>query len=249
VITLPAVRARSSFAALIAVVGFALVACKPAVGSSCTRGEARCIDPARALVCEEGKFIETPCNGKLGCRLQPEGTACDVHGNKAGDRCSKDEEGAAVCGDAETMLVCRGGTTVRAGCRGKGGCVEEHGRAACDASIAEEGDPCGAGSKSACSVSGKEVLVCVGAVMKKTYECRGERGCSVASGKIDCDQSVAKVGDGCDPRLEGSFACTEDHKGIVKCAGSRFVADETCKAGTQCLAEPGSTRCGKPEKA
>jgi hypothetical protein len=200
-------------------------------------------------VCEEGKFIETPCGGKLGCRLQPEGTACDVHGNRAGDRCSKDEEGAAVCADAETLLACRGGATVRAACRGKDGCVEEHGRAACDASLAEEGDPCGAGSTSSCSVSGKEVLVCAGAAMKKTYECRGERGCTVASGKIDCDQSVAKLGDACDPRTEGSFSCSEDGKSIVKCASGRFVADEKCKAGTECLAEPGSTRCGKPEKA
>lgn len=242
-------RARSSLAVLIAVAAVALVACKPSVGSSCTRGEARCIDTGRALVCEEGKFVETPCNGKLGCRLQPEGTACDTRGNKAGDRCSKDEEGAAVCADPETLLVCRGGTTQRSACRGKGGCVEEQGHAACDASIAEEGDACGAGSKSACSVSGKDVLVCVGAAMKKTYECRGERGCTVASGKLDCDQSVARLGDACDPRLEGSFACSEDAKNIVKCAGGHFVADEKCKAGTQCLAEPGTTRCGKPEKA
>jgi hypothetical protein len=242
------VGVRSTLAAFLGLAGLALVACKPAVGSSCTKGEARCIDPGRALVCEAGKFIETPCAGKLGCRLQPEGTACDVHGNKAGDRCSKDEEGAAVCADSETLLVCRSGTTVRAACRGKDGCVEEHGRAACDASIAEAGDPCGAGSKSSCSVSGKEVLVCAGGAMKKTYECRGERGCTVASGKLDCDQTVAKLGDGCDRRLEGSVACSEDRKNIVKCALGRFVADEKCKAGTECLAEPGSIRCGKPDK-
>jgi hypothetical protein len=242
------VRFRSTFAAFLGLASLTFVACKPAVGSSCTKGEARCIDPGRALVCEEGKFIETPCAGKLGCRPQPEGTACDVHGNKAGDRCSKDEEGAAVCADKETLLACRGGTTVLAACRGQGGCVEEYGRAACDASIAEEGDPCGAGSKSSCSVSGKEVLVCAGGAMKKTYECRGERGCTVASGKLDCDQTVARLGDGCDPRLDGSYACSEDRKNIVKCEKGRFVADETCKAGKECLAEPGSTRCGKRDK-
>jgi hypothetical protein len=242
------VRVRSKLAAFLGFSGLALVQCKPSVGSSCTKGEARCIDAGRALVCEDEKFIETPCSGKLGCRLQPEGTACDVHGNKAGDRCSKDEEGAAVCADTQTLLVCRAGKTVRAACRGPGGCLEEHGRAACDASIAEEGDPCSAASKSSCSVSGKEVLACAGGTMKKAYECRGERGCTVASGKIDCDQSVARLGDGCDRRVEGSFACSEDRKNIVKCAGGRFIADEKCKAGSACLAEPGSTRCGKPEK-
>jgi hypothetical protein len=242
------VRVRSALAAFLGAASLAFVACKPSAGSSCTKGEARCIDPGRALVCEDGKFIATPCAGKLGCRLQPEGTACDVRGNKAGDRCSKDEEGAAVCADPDAMLVCRGGTTVRTACRGAGGCVEEHGRAACDASVAEPGDPCAFGSKSACSVNGKEVLACAGGAMTKSYECRGERGCSVAGGKIDCDQSVARLGDGCDRRLEGSFACSEDRKYIVKCAGGRFVADEKCRAGTACLAEPGSTRCGKPEK-
>jgi hypothetical protein len=207
----------------------------------------RCIDPERVLTCEAGKFVETPCRGKNGCRLQPEGTACDVRANKDGDACSADDEGTAVCGDEKTLVACRGGTIVRSPCRGKGGCVEEYGRAQCDATIAEEGDPCGAGSKSACSVSGRDVLVCAGGTMKKTYDCRGPRGCNVAAGKIDCDTTVARLGDACDPRLEGSFACNEDSTVILKCAAGRFAKDEACKAPTRCLADPGSTRCGKPD--
>ena len=116
------------------------VACKPGVGSSCDKGEARCVDPARALTCEAGRFIETPCRGKDGCRLLPEGTACDIRGNKEGDGCSKDEEGAAVCSDPATLVSCRAGAIVRSACRGKGGCTEEIGRAQCDASIAEAGE-------------------------------------------------------------------------------------------------------------
>jgi len=55
------------------------------------------------------------------------------------------------------------------------------------------------------------------------------------------------VGDACDTTSEGTFACTEDMKAITRCAGGHFVADDTCKRGTKCLAEPGSTRCAKPE--
>jgi len=234
-------------ATLVALGLSALVACKPSVGSSCEKGEARCIDPARSLTCEAGRFIETPCRGKDGCRLLPEGTSCDTRGNKDGDACSKDEEGAAVCSDPTTLVSCRAGAIVRSPCRGKGGCTEEAGRAQCDASIAEAGEVCAAGAKNACAVNGKEVLACAEGAMKKAYDCRGERGCSVVSGKIDCDTSVARLGDDCDKRLEGSFACTEDGGSIVKCTAGRFAKDETCKAPNRCLAEPGSTRCGKPE--
>jgi hypothetical protein len=220
--------------------------CKPRVGSSCEKGEARCLDGQRALVCQAEKFIETPCRGKNGCRLEAERTACDVHGNQAGDACSTDEEGAAVCIDSNTLLACRQGAYVRSACRGKGGCVEEGGRAMCDATIAESGEPCAAEGKKACNVDGKRVLACTAGKMLDRYDCRGARGCSVVSGKIDCDVSIAKVGDACDSTSEGTFACSEDMKAIARCAGGRFVADETCKHGTKCLAEPGSTRCAKP---
>ncbi len=225
----------------------AFAACKPAVGSSCDKGEARCLDPGRALLCEAGRFIESPCRGKNGCRLEPEGTACDVHENRDGDACSKDEEGAAVCADPTTLVSCRGGQYVRSPCRGKGGCVEEAGHTQCDASVAKPGDACAAAGKNACSVSGKEVLACADGKLDKSYDCRGERGCSVEAGKIDCDTSVARLGDACDPRSDGSFACTESGTAIVRCSAGQFVADETCKKGTRCLAEPGSTRCGKPD--
>ena len=44
------------------------------------------------------------------------------------------------------------------------------------------------------------------------------------------------------------FACTEDLLAIVRCSGGHFVRDENCKRGTRCVAEPGSTRCAKPDK-
>jgi hypothetical protein len=35
-------------------------ACKPSVGSSCERGEARCLDRQTQLICSEGRLIATP---------------------------------------------------------------------------------------------------------------------------------------------------------------------------------------------
>ena len=234
--------------ARVALLFLALGGCKPGVGSRCDKGESRCVDKGTALVCEAGRFIETPCRGKEGCRLQAEATACDVHGDRTGDPCSNDDDGSAVCSDAKTMLACHQGKYVTVACRGQHGCAEESGRAQCDESVAESGEACGHDGKRACSSDGKRVLLCTSGQTETQYQCRGERGCSVVSGKIDCDVSVARNGDACDTQFEGTFACTEDSLGIVKCNSGRFEPDETCKKGMRCLAEPGSTRCAKPEK-
>lgn len=234
--------------ALFLLSGLLFAGCKPSVGSSCQKGDSRCLDGTRALVCESGHFIETPCRGKDGCSTKLEVTACDVHGDKAGDACSTDEEGSAVCSDAKTLLACRAGKYVNVACRGEHGCAEEGGRAECDESVAESGEACAHDGKKACSADGKRVLVCAGGQTETRYQCRGERGCSVVHGKIDCDVSVARNGDACDAAFEGTFACTEDALAIVRCNGGRFVPDESCKHGLRCLAEPGSTRCAKPDK-
>jgi hypothetical protein len=230
------------------VVALAFAGCKPGVGSRCDTGEARCTGPASALVCEAGRFIETPCRGKDGCRLVADRTACDVRGNQAGDACSTDDEGSAVCAGEKAMLACRRGRHVSVACRGAKGCAEEGGRAECDETVAESGEACGHDGKKSCSADGKRVLTCAAGQTETKYQCRGPRACSVKAGKIDCDVSVARQGDACDSLFEGTFACTEDAKAIVRCNAGKFVPDETCKPGLRCLAEPGTTRCAKPAK-
>lgn len=233
---------------LFALFFFAFVGCKPHAGSSCDKGEQRCIDPGRALVCESGHFIETPCRGKRGCSVELETTSCDVHGDTPGDACSTDDEGSAACVDPKTLLACHGGRYVGVPCRGERGCVEAGGRAECDESVAESAEACAHDGKKACSADGKRVLVCDAGRMQTRYQCRGEQGCRVTGGKIDCDVSIARGGDACDERFEGTFACTEDQLAIVRCSGGKFVPDESCKRGQRCVTEPGSTRCAKPDK-
>jgi hypothetical protein len=221
--------------------------CKPAPGSSCDPGEARCLDAKRELVCEDGKFVETPCKGKGGCATLQERTTCDISGNQPGDPCAKSEEGVAACAGQDAMVSCRARRYERVSCRGPRGCEMVGAQANCDQSVAEPGDACGPTStKAACSADKTRVLACRNGAMAELYQCRGPLGCVSASGKLSCDQTVARVGDACDRQLHGHLACAEDEKALTICQNERFVPSERCKPGTTCTVSGQSTACTKP---
>ena len=235
--------------ALYALLPLLALGCKPSAGSSCDKGEARCIDSKRELVCQGGTFIETPCAGPGGCTLGEKGTSCDFSGNKPGDACSSDDEGAATCTNKDGMLACHSGQYVRVPCRGTRGCANVEGRALCDTSIAEPGDACHDDNLKACSGDGEQVLICKQHTMQRFYLCRGEAGCTSTAGKLSCDTSVAKLGDACDKKLEGqAFSCTSDAREILVCKGGAFVLDETCKSSQKCVIEGTNTHCAKAAK-
>jgi hypothetical protein len=226
-----------------------LSSCKPGVGSSCDKGEARCIDGKRELACQAGAFIETPCSGPRGCATSELGTSCDFSGDKSGDHCSTDDEGSATCNSKDGMLACHGGLYGIVPCRGTMGCSNAEGRAICDTSIAQLNDACRDDNLKACASDGTQVLICKDHAMAAYYPCRGANGCVSAAGKLSCDTSIAKLGDPCDKKLEGqAFSCTPDAASILVCKGGAFTLDETCKAGQKCLVEGSSTHCAKPEK-
>lgn len=223
--------------------------CKPGVGSSCDKGEARCIDAKRELACEAGHFIETPCLGPKGCSTSEQGTSCDFSGNKAGDPCSSDDEGAATCGARDGMLACHGGKYGIIPCRGSKGCKNEDGRPYCDTSLAQPGDACRDENLKACASDGSEVLICKAHVVVPLYLCRGANACASVGGKLSCDTSIAKLGDPCDKKMDGqAFSCNPDGTAILACKGSAFALDETCKAGQKCVALGSTTHCVKPDK-
>ena len=223
---------------------FSIASCKPSVGSACDKGEGRCLDAKRELVCQAGKFIETPCNGPGGCSLTKAGVSCDFSGNQPGDPCSTDEEEAATCSNKDYMLACHGGLYKRLSCRGSRGCENVDGRALCDTSLAELGDACQEENSKACSGDGAQVLICRQHSMRRYYLCRGPNGCTLSAGKLSCDTSVAKLGDACDKKLEGqAFSCSLDARAVLVCRGGAFTEDQTCKAGQKCVAEGGSTHC------
>jgi len=227
-----------------AVAAFSLSSCKPTAGSSCEKGEARCLDERRELVCQAGRFIESPCNGPRGCLQTDKGTSCDFSGNKPGDPCSADDQGAASCSSKGGMLACHAGVYAFVPCRGARGCENAEGRALCDTSIAEPGDACSEDNLKACAGDRSQVLICKQHTMQRFYLCRGAHGCESSGGKLSCDTSIAKLGDACDKKLEGqAFACTPDGSEILVCRGGAFVTDETCKAGQKCGAVGLSTKC------
>ena len=223
--------------------------CKPEVGSSCEKGEARCLDGQRELACQAGKFIETPCRGPRGCALGERGTSCDFSADKPGDACSSDDEGAATCSDKATMLACHAGVYGVVPCRGARGCELAEGRAACDTSIAEPNDACRDEGTKACAADKSAVLICKDHAMVSYYRCRGASGCGSGGGKLSCDTSIAQLGDACDKKLEGqAFACTPDGASLLVCKGGSFALDQACKAGQKCLTDGSSSHCAKPDK-
>jgi hypothetical protein len=219
--------------------------CRAGVGGHCEKGEARCLDGVRALACESGQFIEVPCRGAKGCAAGPNSIACDIEGSRAGDRCSRDEEGTAVCAGAQALMACRDGHFVSSPCRGRKGCALLGAQALCDASVGVPGEACREDGKKACAVDGSVVLECKNHALSSLYLCRGPKGCALVEGKLDCDMSVAAEGDACDKRLEGHVACSPDHAATVVCKGGRFAADEKCKKGLGCSAEANQTHCIK----
>jgi hypothetical protein len=236
--------------ALFPLISIGLVAfwsCKPAPGGSCDPGEARCLDAKREIICEDGKFVETPCKGKGGCSTLQERTTCDISGNEPGDPCSKAEEGVAVCSDDHAMLACHGRKFEKVPCRGPRGCEMVGAQANCDQSVAEAGDACRPlTAKAACSQDKTSVLSCKDGRMSELYRCRGANGCVSGGGKLSCDQTIAALGDTCDKGLSGHVACSVDNKALIKCEAERFVASEKCKPGTQCTVAGQSTSCTKP---
>jgi hypothetical protein len=243
-VTFPPFIAQALVVSLLFAVG-----CKPSAGSSCDKGEARCLDAKRELVCQAGKFIETPCAGPRGCGTSQKGTSCDFSGNRPGDPCSADDEGAATCSNHDALLACHGGVYARLPCRGAHGCVNDDGHAACDTSIAEPNDVCGEDNLKACSTDGSQVLICKQHTMQRFYSCRGQNGCASSAGKLSCDTSVAKLGDACDKKLEGqAFSCTPEADAILVCRGGAFGLDQACRTGEKCTFVGTATRCSKPGK-
>jgi hypothetical protein len=222
-----------------------VVSCKPSVGSSCEVDESRCLDQKTQLACDKGQFIATPCRGPAGCAANDQGVRCDISGNQQGDACSFSDEGAASCVGGQRMVVCRSGKYVFAECRGAKGCANAAGRAVCDTSLAADGDGCNKESAKACSTDGKQILSCKSGKMSSLLACRGDAACVAEGSKLNCDMSVARVGDVCDKTMDGKNACDEKRLSILVCRNGQFAFDEKCRANTACAAEGGSISCKK----
>ncbi len=177
--------------ASVLVFGFAaftmLPGCTAKAGDACTKGTASCADGSNELTCQDGKFIQAPCKGAKGCKVEGEKMTCDISANKAGDVCSKDDEGNSACtADGKSLIQCLKGAYVVSACGGPAACKQKDSKYECDKSIAAVGDSC-EGAGNACSTDGKSLLECKGGKLAASAECKGAKGCKVEGDKINCD--------------------------------------------------------------
>lgn len=219
------------FAVLLLSIAALFCGCKAKVGATCKVDKQEvCVDKS-ALVCHSGTWQEMACRGPKGC-MPGEQATCDQSSARAGDvcniennvTCSEDKKASLTCKDKKWVLE-----TV---CGGPLGCsVGTDKTLECDASVAKESDKC-VEKAVACSSDKKSRLVCVGGKYTLASQCRGDLGCRLMGGKVDCDDSLATPADVC--TQANHYACSVDGKSVLRCDGSKFTVDETCKNRKVC---------------
>lgn len=226
-------RSAKPFLTIVVLGAMALVAgCKPKAGATCKiETKEVCNDAKQALACHDGKWEEMTCRGPAGCAKNGGEGTCDQSVAEDKDVCNLN--GDFVCsGDKKSMLECQKNRwTFVQNCFGERACTMEAKKVTCDNSLANKDDACREEEDYACAMDHKSALVCRQGKFVVASLCKGKKACNVtgdkASGyKVECDDSIAQIGDPCDK--EGHFACSADEKQIVKCKDKKFVGDDKC---------------------
>jgi hypothetical protein len=220
--------------AVLASAAILLVACgkKPQPGAACKEeGTLKCVDKASALACTNGKWEKVTCNGISGCETLVGDSTCTYDGYVAGEPCT--EEGKPECStDKKAMLKCEAKHWKQIDtCDGQNGCVANALGAKCDKGKATVGSSCTADNEgnAACSPDGKALLICRSGKMALGAACKGMHGCREQGTKIDCNQTIADLGDPCDG-YEGRYACSSDKKERLVCKQGKMAKDKACKS-------------------
>jgi hypothetical protein len=221
--------------ALVAVVAVLAVACKKPMkaGDACKKEWATdCTDKTHALVCVSGKLEAVGCRDNVGCMDVGDGDDnCSNNNQNVGEPCKA--EGNFSCSvDSKAMLKCDSKHWTKVDdCKGQHGCVSNAQGATCDQGTESLGASCtpqneGNGS---CTPDGKSLLVCHSGKMVVGATCKGMNGCRQAGTKLDCNQTLADLGDPCGD-YEGKYACAPDKKTRLVCKGGKMVKDKVCKS-------------------
>lgn len=184
-------------------------------------------DRQTMVMCQAGAYKSLPCRGANHCQQQgPYRAVCDVSIANVNDECEGDE--AACSADGQSMLSCvNGRMTAGSLCRGANHCQVQGRRINCDASVSAVGDTCTADSGASCSADGLNLMHCVDGHIAVQSPCRGPQHCRISGNSIDCDSSLAQVGDPC----EGSnAACREDGLALLECQGGAYAQTRECAA-------------------
>lgn len=149
---------------------------------------------------------------------------------KAGAGCKIETKEACI--DDKKALACHEGKWEEMSCRGPAGCAKNGGEAACDQTVAEDKDVCNLANDYVCSGDKKGMLECARNRWSFVQSCLGDRGCTMESKKVTCDNSIANAGDAC--REEEDYACSPDKKNALVCRGGKFGVASNCKGKNGC---------------
>jgi hypothetical protein len=161
-----------------------------------------------------------------------------------GSPCSNN--GKIQCVDAVSGLLCQNSVIVALPCRGPHGCGMA--AATCDDDLAMEGDACQQtlNENYSCATDHTKELVCKDGKFQTASTCRGPRKCAVNGSTIECDDSMAELGDTCVVESgDRNFGCSVDKKTEVECdaATNKFVAFNGCRGAKGCWIEGDMVHC------
>ncbi|HEY2404502.1 MAG TPA: hypothetical protein VGI10_00760 [Polyangiaceae bacterium] len=86
----------------------------------------------------------------------------------------------------------------------------------------------------------QQALICNNGTYK-SLSCRGAKGCTTSATQLDCDNSLATLGDGCN--TENDVACQLDKKAALQCKSGKFELAATCKGAHGCASEDNEISC------
>jgi hypothetical protein len=229
---------------------------RASVGKPCTsEGQEVCLGPTEAIVCVDGKYETMPCRDAP-CSSGPQGDLCEDRTHLAGEYCEVNaaqddfwKHGCSV--DGRSQLRCVGKRwQLEKACPGKHGCrrVEvrtdrgHESRLECDERVTDTGAACSKEGEHACGSDAKSTVRCSGGTWQDDQRCRGPRGCVERGDQVQCDDTLAEVGDRCGD--DGDRACSTDRKARLECKGHKMAFDKQCKS--ECAVVTDKVQRGKP---
>jgi hypothetical protein len=151
-----------------------------------------------------------------------------------GGKCTTN--GRAMCFATDSALLCRNNVFVTIPCKGPHGCKQmgAGGDVNCDDDLADENDPCmgSLNENYACSKDHKKALVCKDDKFQLWRACRGPKACAIHGTTVECDTNMQEAGDPCG--TPGTYACSVDHKMILKCVDDKLMQDNSCRGPDEC---------------
>lgn len=168
------------------------------------------------------------------------------------------QDGPPTCSlDRRGVMQCQRGQWVPVqACPGQQGCTLFNGQIQCDPGQQQAqqpqgpapntpiqanglGQPCAAEGGYECTPDKRGLTLCRGGRTTMASTCRGVRGCLITGAGVDCDHSVALVGDPCESPKE--IACGQDGHQFLRCVNGTYQFTENCRSA--CLSTSGRVLC------